>query len=161
MSSKQSETPRRGVGTDIGGGKWTISNTTKGTTGCNCALYQSTCKTLISGKHSLRRASGKIQMPGAFTGTASSTTWQMEKMRRAFSPLYESRRQLFANAFMASSQTLEARVIEHVAAARLDRAAAALPSAGRFLREPVCVHSGRIARPAPYCCSVPCPALHP
>jgi hypothetical protein len=90
MSSKQSETPRRGVGTDIGGGKWTISNTTKGTTGCNCALFQSTCKTPISGKHCLRRASGKIQTLGAFTGTASSTTWQMEKMRRAFSPLYES-----------------------------------------------------------------------
>src|SRR6266516_7623092 len=90
MSSKQSETRRRGVGTNIGGGKWTISNTTKGTTGCNCALFQSTCKTPISGKHCLRRASGKIQTPGAFTGTASSTTWQMEKMRRAFSPLYES-----------------------------------------------------------------------
>src|SRR6266545_5999009 len=90
MSSKQSETPRRGVGTDIGGGKWTISNTTKGITGCNCALFQSTCKTPISGKHCLRRASGKIQTLGAFTGTASSTTWQMEKMRRAFSPLYES-----------------------------------------------------------------------
>src|SRR6266511_5168122 len=90
MSSKQSETPRRGVGTDIGGGKWTISNTTMVITGCNCALFQSTCKTPISGKHCLRRASGKIQTLGAFTGTASSTTWQMEKMRRAFSPLYES-----------------------------------------------------------------------
>ena len=38
----------------------------------------------------LSRASGKIQTPGAFTGTASSTTWQMEKMRRAFSSLYET-----------------------------------------------------------------------
>jgi hypothetical protein len=57
-----------------------------------------------SGKHCLRRASGKIQTLGAFTGTASSTTWQMEKMRTAFSPLYESRRQLFANAFMTSSR---------------------------------------------------------
>jgi hypothetical protein len=28
-------------------------------------------------------------MPGAFTGTASSTTSQMEKMRRVFSPVYE------------------------------------------------------------------------
>jgi hypothetical protein len=28
-------------------------------------------------------------MPGAFTGTASSTTSQMEKMLRASSPLYE------------------------------------------------------------------------
>src|SRR5258708_14414400 len=28
-------------------------------------------------------------MPGAFTGTASSTTSQMEKMLRVFSPLYE------------------------------------------------------------------------
>jgi hypothetical protein len=28
-------------------------------------------------------------MPGAFTGTASSTTSQMEKILRAFSPLYE------------------------------------------------------------------------
>src|SRR4029450_12397348 len=90
MSSKQSETPRRGVGTDIGGGKWTISNTTKGTTGCNCAVFASTFKTPICGKHWRRRASGKIQTLGAFTGTASSTTWQMEKMRRAFSPLYES-----------------------------------------------------------------------
>src|SRR6266498_926032 len=29
-------------------------------------------------------------MPGAFTGTASSTTSQMEKMLRVFSPLYEA-----------------------------------------------------------------------
>jgi hypothetical protein len=28
-------------------------------------------------------------MPGVFTGTASSTTSQMEKMLRVFSPLYE------------------------------------------------------------------------
>jgi hypothetical protein len=29
-------------------------------------------------------------MPGAFAGTASSTTSQMEKMLRAFSPIYEA-----------------------------------------------------------------------
>ena len=64
----------------------------EGYNGCNCALYRSTCTTLISGKHSLRHASGKMQMPGAFTGTASSTTSQMEKMLRVFSPLYEKAR---------------------------------------------------------------------
>jgi hypothetical protein len=37
----------------------------------------------------LSHASGKMQMPGAFTGTASSTTSQMEKIVRAFSPTYE------------------------------------------------------------------------
>jgi hypothetical protein len=31
-----------------------------------------------------------MQMPGAFTGTASSTTSQMEKMLRVFSLLYET-----------------------------------------------------------------------
>jgi hypothetical protein len=29
-------------------------------------------------------------MPDAFAGTASSTTLRMEKMRRAFSPIYEA-----------------------------------------------------------------------
>jgi hypothetical protein len=57
----------------------------------SCRVYQSTCKTPISGKHCLRRASGKIQMLGAFTGTASSITLQMEKTRRVSSPLYEGR----------------------------------------------------------------------
>jgi hypothetical protein len=68
----------------------------------------------------------------------------MEKMRRAFSPLYESRRQLFANAFMALSQTLEARVIEHVAAARLGALTRSQPFANasgkrrlELLRRPV------------------------
>jgi hypothetical protein len=28
--------------------------------GCNCALYPSTCRIPISGKHSRRRASGKM-----------------------------------------------------------------------------------------------------
>src|SRR2546430_284379 len=32
-------------------------------------------------------------MPGAFTGTASSTTSQMEKMLRVFLPLYEKQMQ--------------------------------------------------------------------
>ena len=39
----------------------------------------------------LAKARKWLQMPGAFTGTASSTTSQMEKMLRVFSPPYEKR----------------------------------------------------------------------
>ncbi len=61
---------------------------TKGTTGCNCALYQSTSTTLISGKHSVRLGTGRMQMPGVGIGIASSTI--SPKRKRVFSPLYNN-----------------------------------------------------------------------
>jgi hypothetical protein len=60
---------------------------TKGTTGCNCALYQSTSTTLISGKHSVRLGTGRMQMPGVGVGWHRFIDYLAEEKESFFAAL--------------------------------------------------------------------------
>jgi hypothetical protein len=79
-------------------------------------------------------------MPGASTGTASSTISQMEKMLRVFSPLYEKQISLSKNlteAFERSSQAANARLRRLFVSARRKASVEALPLR-RHIKQELC-----------------------
>src|SRR6266511_5660285 len=79
-------------------------------------------------------------MPGASTGTASSTISQMEKMLRVFSPLYEKQISLSKNlteAFERSSQAANARLRRLFVFARRKASVEALPLR-RHIKQELC-----------------------